>query len=76
MTMAGRLGFLHKCGNGLSHFAVIFNFDYGASPTIIGIIEGIAESLASVIKLFSGIIADKYGNKKRARWVYTQRLLG
>lgn len=37
----------------------------GASPTIIGIIEGIAESLASVIKLFSGIIADKYGNKKR-----------
>jgi MFS family permease len=37
----------------------------GATPTIIGIIEGIAESLASVIKLFSGIIADKYGNKKR-----------
>jgi MFS family permease len=37
----------------------------GATPTIIGIIEGIAESLASIIKLFSGIIADKYGNKKR-----------
>jgi MFS family permease len=37
----------------------------GASPTIIGIIEGIAESLASIIKLFSGIVADKYGNKKR-----------
>jgi MFS family permease len=37
----------------------------GASPAIIGIIEGIAESLASIIKLFSGIIADKYGHKKR-----------
>jgi MFS family permease len=37
----------------------------GATPTIIGVIEGVAESLASVIKLFSGIIADKYGNKKR-----------
>jgi MFS family permease len=37
----------------------------GASPIIIGIIEGIAESLASIIKLFSGIIADKYGNKKQ-----------
>jgi MFS family permease len=37
----------------------------GASPVIIGIIEGIAESLASIIKLFSGIIADKHGNKKR-----------
>jgi len=37
----------------------------GAGPAIIGIIEGIAESLASVVKLFSGIIADKYGHKKR-----------
>jgi MFS family permease len=37
----------------------------GAGPAIIGIIEGIAESLASIIKLFSGIIADRYGNKKR-----------
>jgi MFS family permease len=37
----------------------------GASPIIIGVIEGIAESLASIVKLFSGIIADKYGNKKR-----------
>lgn len=37
----------------------------GASPAIIGIIEGIAESIASIIKIFSGIIADKYGHKKR-----------
>ena len=37
----------------------------GAGPAIIGIIEGIAESLASIIKLFSGIIADRYGHKKR-----------
>lgn len=37
----------------------------GASPAIIGIIEGIAESLASVLKLFSGMVADKYGHKKR-----------
>jgi MFS family permease len=37
----------------------------GASPAIIGIIEGIAESLASIVKLFSGIIADKHGHKKR-----------
>jgi MFS family permease len=41
----------------------------GASPTIIGIIEGIAESLASLVKLFSGIIADKYGNKKRLAFI-------
>jgi len=48
----------------------------GATPTIIGIIEGIAESLASVIKLFSGIVADKYGNKKRlAFFGYTSSVL-
>jgi len=37
----------------------------GAGPAVIGIIEGIAESLASIVKLFSGIAADRYGNKKR-----------
>ncbi len=37
----------------------------GATPAIIGIIEGIAESLSSILKLFSGIIADRYGNKKQ-----------
>jgi MFS family permease len=48
----------------------------GASPTIIGIIEGIAESLASVIKLFSGMIADKYGNKKRLAFLgYSSSIL-
>jgi MFS family permease len=36
----------------------------GATPTIIGIIEGIAESLASIIKLFSGIVSDTFGKKK------------
>jgi MFS family permease len=48
----------------------------GASPTVIGIIEGIAESIASIIKLFSGIIADKYGNKKQlAFWGYLSSVL-
>jgi len=48
----------------------------GATPTIIGIIEGIAESLASIIKLFSGIAADKYGNKKRLAFLgYSSSLL-
>jgi MFS family permease len=48
----------------------------GAGPAIIGIIEGIAESLASIVKLFSGIIADKYGNKKRLAFAgYASSLL-
>lgn len=36
----------------------------GATPTLIGVIEGIAESIASLLKVFSGYISDKYNKKK------------
>ena len=36
----------------------------GASPAIVGIIEGIAESLASLLKVFSGYIGDQTSRKK------------
>lgn len=37
---------------------------FGATPVIVGIIEGIAESLASLLKVFSGYLSDKFQNKK------------
>ena len=37
---------------------------FGATPALIGLIEGIAESLASLLKVFSGFITDKFGKKK------------
>lgn len=37
----------------------------GATPTIVGIIEGIAECTASVLKVFSGYVGDMYRNKKK-----------
>jgi len=37
---------------------------FGATPAIVGIIEGIAESLASLLKVFSGYLSDKLQNKK------------
>jgi MFS family permease len=37
----------------------------GASPAIVGIIEGIAESIASLLKVVSGYVGDVYHNKKR-----------
>lgn len=44
----------------------------GATPAILGVIEGIAESLASLLKVFSGYIADKYRNKKQLTiWGYS-----
>ncbi len=36
----------------------------GASPFAIGLIEGFAESIASILKLFSGYLSDKLGNRK------------
>ncbi|OCZ50083.1 MFS transporter permease [Dehalobacter sp. TeCB1] len=37
----------------------------GATPAIVGLIEGIAESIASLLKVFSGYIGDVYHNKKK-----------
>ncbi|HEX8735555.1 MAG TPA: MFS transporter [Pyrinomonadaceae bacterium] len=36
----------------------------GASPFAIGAIEGAAESTASLLKLFSGYLSDKFGRRK------------
>jgi len=37
---------------------------FGATPALVGLIEGIAESLASLLKVFSGYVTDKYRKKK------------
>src|ERR1043166_1632657 len=36
----------------------------GASPFAIGLIEGFAESVASILKLFSGYFSDRFGTRK------------
>jgi MFS family permease len=36
----------------------------GASPFAIGLIEGFAESVASLLKLFSGYFSDRFNNRK------------
>ncbi len=42
----------------------IFIVSLGSSALILGIIEGVAETTASVLKLVSGIISDKIGKRK------------
>ncbi|MEG2378092.1 MAG: MFS transporter, partial [Clostridia bacterium] len=37
---------------------------FGATPILVGTIEGIAESIASLLKVFSGYLSDKYKRKK------------
>ncbi len=42
----------------------LFLASVGAGPAALGLIEGFAESLASILKLFSGRIADSVGKRK------------
>ena len=37
---------------------------FGATPATVGVIEGIAESLASLLKVYSGYLSDRFQNKK------------
>ena len=49
----------------------------GASPAVVGVIEGIAESLASLLKVFSGYFGDKTKKKKELAIAgYGSSLLG
>jgi MFS family permease len=42
----------------------LFLASIGAGPAALGLIEGFAESLASLLKVFSGSLADKFGKRK------------
>lgn len=43
---------------------VFLSLTLGASPAIIGLIEGAAESLSSLLKLFAGYFSDRRGKRK------------
>lgn len=37
---------------------------FGATPALVGVIEGVAESVASLLKVFSGYVTDRFQKKK------------
>ena len=37
---------------------------FGATPALVGVIEGVAESVASLLKVFSGYLTDRFQKKK------------
>jgi MFS family permease len=43
---------------------VFLTVTLGAGPAALGIIEGVAEATASLLKLFSGVWSDRLGRKK------------
>lgn len=49
----------------------------GASPAVLGIVEGIAESTASLLKVFSGYISDRLRKRKALTIIgYSSSLIG
>ena len=43
---------------------VFLSLTLGASPGIVGLIEGTAESVSSLLKLFAGYFSDRHGKRK------------
>jgi len=43
---------------------VFLSVTLGASPGIVGLIEGAAESISSLLKLFAGHVSDRHGKRK------------
>jgi MFS family permease len=43
---------------------VFLSLTLGASPGVVGLIEGAAESISSLLKLFAGHLSDRWGKRK------------
>ena len=49
---------------------------FGVTPALVGVIEGIAESVASLLKVFSGYLTDRFQKKKATAFVgYAQGII-
>src|SRR6202030_808117 len=61
----GVTSFLNDTASEMAYWVLpAFLASLGAGPAQLGIIEGIAESLAAFAKLFSGYITDKLSERK------------
>src|SRR6266404_7143217 len=63
------LGFVSLCmdlSSELLHglLPVFMTVVLGASMVAVGVVEGIAEATASIVKLFSGVLSDRLGRRK------------
>src|SRR3990172_5412669 len=68
------LGFVSLLNDGASEMIypllpVFLTAVLGAGPAALGIIEGVAEATASLLKLYSGYLSDRV--KRRKGWIVT-----
>ena len=59
----------HILGNDPQPASTVHGDHFGASATFIELIEGLAESTALIIKVFSGVLSDYLGKRK---WLAVQ----
>src|SRR5512143_3824491 len=61
----GATSFLNDTATEMAYWILpAFLVSLGAGPAALGLIEGIAESVASFAKLFSGLLSDRVGRRK------------
>ena len=61
----GLTSFLNDTASEMAYWVLpAFLASLGAGPAQLGIIEGVAESVASFVKLFSGYLTDKLTERK------------
>jgi MFS family permease len=61
----GATSFLNDTASEMAYWVLpAFLASLGAGPAQLGIIEGVAESVASFVKLFSGYVTDKVSHRK------------
>ena len=61
----GATSFFNDTASEMAYWVLpAFLASIGAGPAQLGIIEGIAESVASIAKLFSGYLADRLPRRK------------
>src|SRR6266404_8266901 len=61
----GITSFLNDTASEMAYWVLpAFLASIGAGPAQLGLIEGVAESVASLAKLFSGYLADRWSRRK------------
>jgi MFS family permease len=64
--LLGLISFLNDAASELVYplLPLYLTAAFAATPRMLGLLEGIAEALASVLKLVSGVVADRFQNRK------------
>ncbi|MEW6184095.1 MAG: MFS transporter, partial [Bacillota bacterium] len=66
IVLVGLVSFLTDVSSEMVYplIPLFLTLQLGAGPAVVGVIEGLAESTASLLKVFSGVLSDRLGRRK------------